>query len=30
MENTEARLRVRISSSDAHQAGNLVVKNSIL
>ena len=30
MENTEAKLRVRMSSSDAHYAGNLVVKNSIL
>jgi len=30
MENTEAKLRVRMSSSDAHYAGNLVVKDSIL
>ena len=30
MENTEAKLRVRMSFSDAHYAGNLVVKNSIL
>jgi len=30
MENTEAGLRVRMSSSDAHYARNLVVKNSIL
>ncbi len=30
MENTEAKLRVRMSFSDAYYAGNLVVKNSIL
>jgi len=30
MENTEPKLRVGISSSDAYYAGNLVVKNSIL
>jgi hypothetical protein len=30
MENIEAKLRVRMGSSDAHYAGNLVVKNSIL
>ena len=30
MENTEAKLRVRMGFSDAHYAGNLVVKNSIL
>jgi len=29
MENTEAKLRVRMGSSDAHYTGNLVVKNSI-
>ena len=30
MENTEARLRVRMSSSDAHYAGNLVAGAKIL
>ena len=30
MENTEAKLQVRMSFSDAHYAGNLVVKDSIL
>ena len=30
MENTEAKLRVMMGFRDAHYAGNLVVKNSIL
>jgi len=30
MENIEAKLRVRMGSSDAYYAGNLVVKDSIL
>ena len=30
MENTEARLRIRMSSSDAHYAGNLVAGAKIL